>query len=70
MLGNAGTLIAFRVGPEDAAIFAIEFQPKFDVVDLLNRPNHDIYLKLMVDGMPNQAFSARAARGRVNILPD
>ena len=33
-LGNAGTLISFRVGPEDAAILAREFQPTFDVLDL------------------------------------
>ncbi|HEY2068299.1 MAG TPA: type IV secretion system DNA-binding domain-containing protein [Rhizomicrobium sp.] len=61
VLGNAGTLISFRVGPEDAAILAKEFQPKFDVPDLLNLPNHDIYLKLMIDGVPSQPFSARAA---------
>jgi hypothetical protein len=60
VLGNAGTLIAFRVGPEDAAILAREFQPTFDVQDLLNLPNRDIYLKLMIDGAPSQPFSARA----------
>lgn len=58
VLGNAGTLISFRVGPEDASLLAKEFQPTFDVEDLLNLPNHDIYLKLMVDGTPSPAFSA------------
>ena len=62
VLGNAGTLISFRVGPEDASNLAKEFQPKFDVEDLLNLPNHDIYLKLMIDGTPSKPFSARAWR--------
>ena len=58
VLGNAGTIISFRVGPEDATILASEFQPKFEVLDLLNLPNRSIYLKLMIDGTPSQPFSA------------
>jgi len=38
LLGNAGTLIAFRVGPEGAGVLAREFQPTFDVEDLLTSP--------------------------------
>jgi type IV secretory pathway TraG/TraD family ATPase VirD4 len=62
VLGNAGTIISFRVGPEDAAILAKEFQPKFDVPDVLNLPNHSIYLKLLIDGVPSAAFSAETAQ--------
>jgi hypothetical protein len=59
VLGNTGTVISFRVGPEDAAVLAKEFQPRFDVEDLLNLPNWNIYLKLMISGAPSQAFSAK-----------
>jgi len=59
VLGNAGTLVSFRVGPEDGSILTKEFQPEFDVEDLLNLPNHCIYLKLMIDGAPSKPFSAR-----------
>jgi hypothetical protein len=59
VLGNAGTLIAFRLGPEDAIILAREFQPTFGVEDLLNLPNRHFYLKLMIDGTPSRPFSAR-----------
>lgn len=62
VLGNAGTLISFRVGPEDAAILAKEFQPAFGTEDLLNLPNRSIYLKLMIDGAPSQPFSASTLR--------
>lgn len=58
VLANAGTLIAFRVGPEDAPLIAREFAPVFNVTDLISLPNHNIYLKLMIDGAPSQPFSA------------
>lgn len=58
VLGNAGTLIAFRLGVEDAALIGKEFEPLFKPLDLLNLPNHDIYLKLMIDGEPSRPFSA------------
>lgn len=58
VLGNAGTIISFRVGAEDAPYLAREFQPRFEEIDLLQLPNHHIYLKLMIDGMPSKPFSA------------
>lgn len=57
VLGNAGTILSFRVGPEDATLLADEFQPRFGVLDLINLPNRSFYLKLMIDGAPSQAFS-------------
>lgn len=57
VLGNAGTLISFRLGAEDASLIAREFEPVFDRIDLLNLPNHDICLKLMIDGSPSRPFS-------------
>lgn len=58
VLANAGTLISFRLGPEDASFVAREFEPKFQPIDLMNLPNHHIYLKLMIDGTPSRPFSA------------
>jgi hypothetical protein len=62
VLGNAGTLISFRVGPEDAATLAREFQPTFDTLDLLNLPNYAMYLRLMINGTPSKPFSAMTIR--------
>jgi hypothetical protein len=58
VLGNVGTLISFRLGPEDGGMIAREFEPVFAPEDLVNLPNHDIYLKLMIDGSPSGPFSA------------
>ena len=58
ILGNAGTIISFRLGMEDAEILAKEFYPIFAPVDLVSLPNHQIYLRLMVDGMASLPFSA------------
>jgi hypothetical protein len=58
VLGNAGTLISFRLGAEDAGYASREFDERFTVGDLLNLENRHIYLKLMVDGQPSQPFSA------------
>lgn len=58
VLGNAGTLISFRLGPDDAAVISREFRPTFDSEDLLNLPNHHVYLKLMIDSAPSRPFSA------------
>jgi Type IV secretion-system coupling protein DNA-binding domain len=62
VLGNAGTLISFRVGAEDASYLAREFNGVFDQADLIQLPNHHIYLKLMIDGMPSLPFSAVTLR--------
>jgi hypothetical protein len=62
ILGNVGTLASFRVGAEDAPILAREFLPTFSVEDLVNLPNHCIYLKLMIDSAPSKPFSAHTLR--------
>jgi len=58
VLGNAGTLIAFRLGAEDAAVIAREFSPTFEMEDLIGLPNFWMYLRLMIDRAPSAPFSA------------
>ncbi len=62
VLGNTGTIIAFRVGAEDAPYLAREFNGVFDETDLLQLPNYQVYLKLMIDGTPSLPFSAATLR--------
>jgi hypothetical protein len=58
VLGNAGTIIIFRIGAVDAETIAPEFAPEFKQSDFTNLPNYHIYLKLMIDGKISAPFSA------------
>jgi hypothetical protein len=58
ILGNVGTLISFRIGPQDAETIAQEVAPEFTATDLVGLPNYHIYLKLMIDGRVSTPFSA------------
>ena len=58
IFGNAGTIISFRVGAMDAEFLEKEFAPVFVQNDIVNLPKYNIYLKLMIDGIAGDAFSA------------
>jgi CxxC-x17-CxxC domain-containing protein len=58
VFGNVGTMIIFRVGADDADFLEKEFEPEFTAQDLVNLPNYNIYLKLMIDGITSRPFSA------------
>ena len=58
ILGNAGTIIAFRVGTEDSLFLSKEMFPEFGIEDFINLPNYHMYLKLMINGAPSRPFSA------------
>lgn len=61
VFGNVGTMIAFRVGAEDAYLLEREFGPKFTAHDLMNLPNRHIYAKVLIGGAPGRPFSAVTA---------
>ncbi|MBP9701594.1 MAG: type IV secretion system DNA-binding domain-containing protein [Candidatus Pacebacteria bacterium] len=58
VFGNVGTMIVFRVGAFDAEFLEKEFAPQFTMEDLVNLGFAQIYLKLMIDGVSSQPFSA------------
>jgi len=58
VFGNVGTMIAFRVGSFDAEVLEKEFAPVFTMEDLVNLGLYQIYLKLMIDQVASQPFSA------------
>jgi type IV secretory pathway TraG/TraD family ATPase VirD4 len=58
VLGNVGTMISFRIGAEDSPYMVREFADYVEEIDLLQLPNHRIYLKLMIKGAPSKPFSA------------
>jgi len=58
VFGNVGTTVVFRIGAADAEFMEREFTPVLTIEDLVNLPKWKIYLKLMIDGVTSQPFSA------------
>jgi len=59
VFGNVGTLVCFRVGPFDAEVLKIVFEPTFMAEDLVGLGIGQIYLTLMIDGVGSPPFSAQ-----------
>lgn len=60
VFGNVGTILAFRVGADDAATLVRQFgDDRFHARDLVNLANHEMAVKLMIDGRQSKPFSAR-----------
>jgi len=57
-LANAGSLISFAVGAEDAAIIHKEYAEVFSQNDLVNLSNYQIAIKLMIDWESTRPFLA------------
>jgi len=57
VFGNIGTVISFRVGTNDAEFLAKYFSPAFDSSDLQRVPNHNAIVRMLIGGVPSQAFS-------------
>ncbi len=64
ILGNVGTIVAFRLGLADAEILESEFRPELSAMDLISLPNYHIYLKLMINGVVSRPFSAETFKAR------
>ncbi|HEY6803867.1 MAG TPA: type IV secretion system DNA-binding domain-containing protein [Pyrinomonadaceae bacterium] len=64
VLGNAGTMVSFRLGAADAHTIAKEFHPEVRAMDLVSLPNYHVYLKVMAHGMVSRPFSAETIRLR------
>ena len=58
VFGNVGTIVCFRIGSEDSEFVEREFLPKFTDTDLQCLPQYSIYLKLSIDGVTSDPFSA------------
>jgi hypothetical protein len=59
VLGNAGTVISFRVGVEDARLLEPVFAPAVSALDLAECPNFEGYMRLHLDGCAVRPFSFR-----------
>ncbi|MCX6806627.1 MAG: type IV secretion system DNA-binding domain-containing protein [Candidatus Berkelbacteria bacterium] len=61
VLGNAGTMITFRIGAHDAEFIVKEFE-EISESDLVNLNNYNAYIKLLIDGVASKPFSLKTIR--------
>jgi len=59
IFGNAGTLMSFLVGSQDAYLLHQEFGKSIEDKDLLNLKNFQIMTRLMIDSLSSQPFLAQ-----------
>lgn len=57
IFGNVGSILAFRVGPDDAKYLVTQFQPVFDEQDLVNLDNYNGALRLLIKGETAKPFN-------------
>ncbi len=58
VFGNVGTIIAFRMGADDARSMLRYFEPRFEEYDLVHMHNRHFVLSMTIEGEKTPAFSA------------
>jgi hypothetical protein len=62
ILGNVGTIITFRLGGEDAELFAKVFGGNLLATDFMSLPNYRSYVRLLNRGSITNPFDMRTTR--------
>jgi hypothetical protein len=57
IFGNVGSIMSYKIGPEDAEMMAKQFTPVYSEQDFVNMDKFKAALKLSVDGQPTSGFS-------------
>lgn len=59
VFGNVGSLVSFRVGPEDAEFLEKQFAPVFTAQDMVNVDNYQAYVRLLMNGELTKPFNMK-----------
>jgi hypothetical protein len=59
VFGNVGSQIVFRVGVQDAEFLVKQFEPVFDMNDLINIDNLNAYTKILINGQTSKPFNIK-----------
>ncbi len=60
VIGNVGTVLAYRVGEDDAEFLRNKFSPEFSSFDLANINNYHYIAKMIIDGNLISPFKVKA----------
>jgi hypothetical protein len=59
VFGNVGTIISFRVSPDDSPFLQKYFEPQFESADLIQQHNRNFVISMTIEGEKAPAFSAK-----------
>jgi hypothetical protein len=59
VFGNVGSLVAFRVGPEDAEFLEKQFTPVFTASDIVNVDNYNCFVRLLINNELTKPFNMK-----------
>jgi hypothetical protein len=59
VFGNVGSLIAFRVGPEDSEFLEKQFAPVFTAHDMVNVDNYQAFARLLMNNELTKPFNLK-----------
>jgi hypothetical protein len=57
VFGNVGSMIVYRVSPEDANVLEPRLKPIFSASDILKLENFNSYVNMLIKGMPSKPFN-------------
>jgi len=57
VFGNVGSLVVFRVGPEDAEFLERQFAPTFSKQDLINVDNYQCFVRILINNVLTSPFN-------------
>ena len=59
VFGNVGSIVSFRIGPDDAEFMKNKFEPVFSPQDLINLDNLNAYVSLLINGQTSRPFNMK-----------
>jgi len=59
VFGNVGSIMSFRVSPDDAPFLQKYFEPEFESADLIQQHSRYFVISMMINGEKAPAFSAK-----------
>jgi hypothetical protein len=62
IFGNVGSMMSYKIGPEDAEMMAKQFAPVYSDQDFVNMDKFKAALRLSVDEQPTSGFSLDVPR--------
>jgi len=59
VFGNVGSMVSFRIGPEDAEFMQKQFEPVFTANDLVNVDNYNCFVKILINNVLTKPFNMK-----------